>query len=65
MYGTHVVTTFYIKPVVVRHKYQRLIALLQYMRQEGGWPAPGICTVHDRMYGDFPAKNTVCTTCIL
>jgi hypothetical protein len=26
-----------------------------------GWPGPYIRTVHDRMYGDFPAKNTECT----
>ena len=26
-----------------------------------GWPEPYIHTVHDRMYGDFPAKNTVYT----
>jgi hypothetical protein len=26
-----------------------------------GWPEPYICTVYDCMYGDFPAKNTVCT----
>jgi len=28
---------------------------------EWGWPDLYICTVYDRMYGDFPAKNTVCT----
>jgi len=26
-----------------------------------GWPEPYIHTVYDRMYGDFPAKNTVYT----
>jgi len=26
-----------------------------------GWPEPYIHTVHDRMYGDFPVKITVCT----
>jgi len=26
-----------------------------------GWPKSYICAVYDRMYGDFPAKNTVCT----
>jgi len=26
-----------------------------------GWPGPYICTVYDRMYGDFLAKNSVCT----
>ena len=26
-----------------------------------GWPEPYVCTVYDRMYGDFPAENTVCT----
>jgi len=30
-------------------------------RYHKGWPEPYICTVYDRMYGDFPAKNTVCT----
>jgi hypothetical protein len=29
-----------------------------------GWPEPYICTVYDRMYDDFPAKNTVCTAYI-
>jgi len=29
-----------------------------------GWPEPYICTVYDRMYGDFPAKHTVCITYI-
>jgi len=28
---------------------------------ELGWPGPYICTVYDRMFGDFPAKNTVYT----
>jgi hypothetical protein len=28
---------------------------------ERGWPKPYIFTVYDRMYGDFAAKNTVCT----
>ena len=26
---------------------------------ELGWPGPYICTVYDRIFGDFPAKNTV------
>jgi len=26
-----------------------------------GLACTAICTVYDRMYGDFPAKNTVCT----
>jgi hypothetical protein len=26
-----------------------------------GWPDTHICTVYDRMYGDFPARNTACT----
>ena len=26
-----------------------------------GWPEPYMHTVYDRMYGDFPAKNTVYT----
>ena len=26
-----------------------------------GWPEQYVHTVQDRMYGDFPAKNTVCT----
>jgi len=25
-----------------------------------GWPELYICTINDRMYGDSPAKNTVC-----
>jgi hypothetical protein len=25
-----------------------------------GWPKPRIYTVYDRIFGDFPAKNTVC-----
>ena len=25
------------------------------------WPESYICTVYDRKFGDFPAKNTVCT----
>jgi hypothetical protein len=29
------------------------------------WPEPFIRTVYDRMYGDFPAKNTVYTPYIL
>jgi hypothetical protein len=26
-----------------------------------GWPEPYICTVYDRIFGDFQAKNTVYT----
>jgi hypothetical protein len=26
-----------------------------------GWPESYIYTAYDRLYGDFPAKNTVCT----
>jgi hypothetical protein len=26
-----------------------------------GWPAPYICTLYDRIFGDFPAKITVHT----
>jgi len=26
-----------------------------------GWPEPYIYTVHDRIFGDFPAKNTLYT----
>jgi len=26
-----------------------------------GWPGPYVCTVYDRIFGDFPAKNTVYT----
>jgi len=26
-----------------------------------GWPEPYIYAVYDRIYGDFPAKNTVYT----
>ena len=26
-----------------------------------GWPEPKIYTVYDRIFGDFPAKNTVYT----
>jgi len=29
-----------------------------------GWPEPYIYTVHDRKFGDFPTKSTVCTPCI-
>ena len=25
-----------------------------------GWPEPYMYTVYDRVFGDFPAKNTVC-----
>jgi len=28
------------------------------MRYVKGWPEPYVHTVYDRMYGDFPAKNT-------
>jgi hypothetical protein len=31
-------------------------ALIQHYK---GWPAPYICTVYDRIFGDFPAKSTV------
>jgi len=24
-----------------------------------GWPEPYICTVYDRIFGNFPAKNTI------
>jgi hypothetical protein len=30
-------------------------------QKDYGWPERYICTVYDRMYGDFPAKNTVYT----
>ena len=30
-------------------------------KRNTGWPEPYIHTVYDRMYGDFPAKNTVYT----
>ena len=26
---------------------------------DNGWPGPCIYTVYDRIFGDFPAKNTV------
>jgi hypothetical protein len=26
-----------------------------------GWPEPYVCTVYDRIFGNFPAKNTVYT----
>jgi hypothetical protein len=29
-----------------------------------GWPEPCIYTVYDLIYGDFPAKNTVYTSCV-
>jgi len=29
-----------------------------------GWPEPYVYTVYDRVYGKFPAKNTVYTPCI-
>jgi len=25
-----------------------------------GWPEPEVCTVYDRIFGDFSAKNTAC-----
>ena len=28
--------------------------------QLDGWPEPYIYTVYDRIFGEFPAKNTVC-----
>ena len=38
-------------------------ALRYKLKHDQGWPEPYIYIyiVHDRMYGDFPAKNTVHT----
>jgi len=30
-----------------------------------GWPKPCKYTVYDRIFGDFPARNTVYTPCII
>jgi hypothetical protein len=30
-------------------------------RHVQGWPELYICTIYDRIFGDFPAKNTVYT----
>jgi hypothetical protein len=30
-------------------------------RRTEGWPEPYVSTVYDRIFGDFPAKNTICT----
>ena len=40
---------------------QRAPVWVHLVRRAWGWPEPDIHTVHDRMHGDFPAKNTVCT----
>jgi hypothetical protein len=33
--------------------------MLQFVTCVQGWPEPYIYTVCDRMFGDFPAQNTV------
>jgi hypothetical protein len=33
--------------------------MLQFVTCVQGWPEPYIYTVYDRMFGDFPAQNTV------
>jgi hypothetical protein len=39
----------------------RTNAAVRKARVQGCWPEPYICTVYDRVFGDFPAKSTVCT----
>jgi len=36
-----------------------------YHGKHEGWPGPYMCTVNDRMYGEFFARNTVCTPYIV
>ena len=45
-----------------RNETETLLLLGSPDHQTGlNWPEPYIHTVYDRMYGDFPAENTVCT----
>ena len=30
-----------------------------YKHENEGWPEPYVCTVYDRILGDFSAKNTL------
>jgi hypothetical protein len=42
------------------HRYRETGEITRFVHASG-WPEPYICTVYDRIYGDFPAKYTVYT----
>jgi hypothetical protein len=41
--------------------YVRTLSNANAYTKHQGWPVPYICTVYDCTFGDFHAKNTVCT----
>jgi len=54
----------YINTVLINSDYMHACTYpckLMAMPKRRGWPGPYIHTVHDRIFGDFPVKNTVYT----